>query len=773
MERCDFGSIMTIIRRYISEDKGMNQIDFTYLLFDTFMCSDEAIDFDFDNGQVCRWMTGQAKVSPRIVTYFLDKEHQLELAGNIQRHIIPLMYDSAMAAKELYELVLQDTSISEPKKQELICSYSPADIDTIHIFITRVLCFGMERNFVKRDTRTKKLLAAGNLSPVLTDFVMGNDVPRPCRHFCGCSEEIEVLHSLLEKERKVFLSGIAGIGKSELAKAYALQYKKEYTNILYLTYSGDLKQDITDMDFADDLPQDSDEERFRKHNRFLRSLKEDTLMIVDNFNATSIQDSFLSVILKYRCQILFTTRSRLDGHSCMLLEEISDKTTLLQLAGKFFSDTEEKSDVIEQIIEAVHAHTLAVELASRLLETGILEPEMLLKKLLEENVALDATDKINIIKDGQSSKETYYGHIHTLFSLYQLSETQQDVMRCLCLIPLTGIPARRFAAWLNLPDLNAVNDLIEMGFIQPKTGRTIVLHPMIQEIAVADMQPSVKTCFPLLESLQNICLLHGNDISYYRLVFQTVENIITKTTKDDISGYLLFLEDVFPYMEKYHEENGMQRILRELSSLLEDTSIGTVSDRALLLDYKATLERNIGKAVKLEKEAMSLLSPVTPENAHLVANLYGNLGGLYHQQGNTELAKQAMEQGISLLEQYQLLYMNDSIVQICNYAALLTDTGEASRGLSSLRKCARLVKEYNSDQCLDYAIIQEAMGTAYLVQADIEQATSHLKKAMAIYEIVWESEPEAIDNKYQQIQELYINAGIQIGQQLLSSTKNV
>ena len=64
-----------------------------------------------------------------------------------------------------------------------------------------------------------------------------------------------------------------------------------------------------------------------------------------------------------------------------------------------------------------------------------------------------------------------------------------------------------------------------------------------------------------------------------------------------------------------------------------------MSDRALLLDYKATLERNIGKAVKLEKEAMSLLSPVTPENAHLAANLYGNLGGLYHQQGNTELAK--------------------------------------------------------------------------------------------------------------------------------------
>ena len=148
---------------------------------------------------------------------------------------------------------------------------------------------------------------------------------------------------------------------------------------------------------------------------------------------------------------------------------------------------------------------------------------------------------------------------------------------------------------------------------------------MIQEIAVADMQPSVKTCFPLLESLQNICLLHGNDISYYRLVFQTVENIITKTTKDDISGYLLFLEDVFPYMEKYHEENGMQRILRELSSLLEDTSIGTVSDRALLLDYKATLERNIGKAVKLEKErclCFLLLHLKTPTSSQIYMEIW-------------------------------------------------------------------------------------------------------------------------------------------------------
>lgn len=403
MDRCDFSSVVTIIRRYIIEDKGMNQIDFTYLLFDTFMSSDEAADYDFDNGQVCRWMNGQDKVSPRIVAYYLEHAHQEELAENIRDHIVPLMYDFPMAVEELYELVIQDSSISEQKKQELINGYDFDAFENKISFMTKALCFGMERNFVKRDTKTKQLLSAGNFSPVLLDYVMGNEVPRLCKFFCGRSEELQALHSLFEKDSKIFLYGIAGIGKSELAKAYAREYRKDYTNILYLTYGGDLWQDIMDMDFVDDLSQDTDEERFKKHNRFLRSLKEDTLLIVDNFNAMPAQDSFLPVMLKYRCRILFTTRSVFDGRSTMRLQEISDMKVLVQLVSCFYSETEKYYATVEQMIDAVHRHTFAVELATRLLENGILLPDTLLKKLQEEKAALENNDKINMVKTANLS----------------------------------------------------------------------------------------------------------------------------------------------------------------------------------------------------------------------------------------------------------------------------------------------------------------------------------------------------------------------------------
>ena len=598
---------------------------------------------------------------------------------------------------------------------------------------------------------------------------MDSEVPRPCRYFLGREEELDELHTMLEENSKAFLYGIAGIGKSELAKAYAKQYKKYYTNILYVEYAGDLHQAVTDMDFTDDLPEDGEEERFRKHNRFLRSLKDDTLLIIDNFNVTATQDSFLPVVLKYRCRILFTTRSKFNGHCILQLKEIRDPASLFQLAAAFYSEAEVHQTLVEEIIEIVHRHTFAVELAAKLLENGILPPEHLLEKLREEKASLENEDKIIAIKDGQNSKATYYNHIHTLFSLYSISVKQQEIMRNLCFLPPAGISARIFADWLGLTDLNAINDLVETGFVQATTRHTISLHPMIQEIALSETKPSVTGCHTLLNSLQKICLMHGTEVSYYKKLFQTVGNIMRMIEKDDPTKYLLFLEDIFPYMEKYRYKTGMKEIICEMKQLLKGNGNGANTDRALLLDYQACMETKPEKAIKLEKEALAQIKEITEDNAHLVSNLHANLGGLYRLNGQAALAKEHMEKGIFLLEQYQLLYTNDSIPQINNYAALLTELQEPERAMAALQKLAQIIKEYNSDTCLDYAQVQESMGNICLITANISQAKTHFKKAMKIYENVWADEPELIEEKYQEIQELYPQVGIALARGILAS----
>ena len=756
---------MTYLKNQISESNQMSQPEFLYEIFEDFLDSPENKEFTLDNGLVCRWMTGQAKISPKISSFYAKPSNQEKLAKNIQQNILPLMADYSRTLQDIYTLFIQDSSISEAKKAELAPLYKPADLRLL--FLAKLISFGMERPFIKRDTKNQKLIAGGSLSPMVLDYIMDSEVPRPCRHFVGREDETTELHSLLEDNSKAFLYGIAGIGKSELAKSYAKYYKKHYTNILYFEYAGDLHQSVTDMDFADDLPEDTEEERFRKHNRFLRSLKDDTLIIIDNFNATATQDSFLSVMLKYRCRILFTTRSKFDSYCTLHLKEIKESSSLFQLVSSFYSEAEEHRAIVEKIIETVHYHTFAVELAAKLLENGILTPEQLLIKLQEEKASLHNEDKIKVMKDGQSKKATYYNHIHTLFSLYSLSRKQRDIMCNMCFLPSSGISARIFSKWLELSTLNDVNDLIETGFVQSSLRHTISLHPMIQEIAVSETAPSVTNCHTLLDSLQKICLMHGIEVSYYKKLFQTVENIMLFIEKDDIPQYLLFLEDVFPYMEKYHYQKGMKKIIQELQHFIKANTYGTASDRALLLDYQATLEPKTEKAIKLEKEALAQIKETTKENAHLVSNLHSNLGGLYRINGQLDLAKKHMKMGISLLEQYQLLYTNDSIPQITNYAVLLTEMQEPALALSALRKLAQIIKEYNSNHCLDYAQVQESLGSICLITANISQAKTHFKKALKIYEDIWADEPELIEKKYKEIQELYPQAGIALAKSIL------
>lgn len=132
------------------------------------------------------------------------------------------------------------------------------------------------------------------------------------------------------------------------------------------------------------------------------------------------------------------------------------------------------------------------------------------------------------------------------------------------------------------------------------------------------------------------------------------------------------------------------------------------------------------------------------------------------------MQKNTWKKGIFLLEQYQLLYTNDSIPQINNYAALLTEMQEPEWAMSALQKLAQIIKDYNSDHCLDYAQVQESMGNICLITANISQAKTHFKKAMKIYEDVLADEPDLIEEKYQEIRELCPQVGIALAKNILA-----
>ena len=155
MERLDFSAVMGVLRKHVHEDLCLSQTELVDILFDSFISSQEAADFVFDPGQVCRWIKGQKK-----------------LRQTVEKELMPMMADSAIAAQELYDLMQQDQEISDRMREQLS---HPEEAD----FLTEILLFAMKRNFVKRDA--KVLPPSTGLSPVIQDLVYDAGIPRPCR----------------------------------------------------------------------------------------------------------------------------------------------------------------------------------------------------------------------------------------------------------------------------------------------------------------------------------------------------------------------------------------------------------------------------------------------------------------------------------------------------------------------------------------------------------------------------------------------------------------
>lgn len=170
MERLDFSAVMGVLRKHVNEDLCPSQTELVDILFDSFISSPEAADFVFDPGQVCRWIKGQTRLSPQISSFYLKPANQKKLHKTIERDILPMMADSAMALQELYDLLQQDQEISD-RMRELLSHPEEAD------FLTEILLFAMKRNFVKRDT--KALPPPTGLSPVIQDLVYDAGLPRP------------------------------------------------------------------------------------------------------------------------------------------------------------------------------------------------------------------------------------------------------------------------------------------------------------------------------------------------------------------------------------------------------------------------------------------------------------------------------------------------------------------------------------------------------------------------------------------------------------------
>lgn len=727
MRRVDFSTVINIIIDNCREnmhtakdrERAFTQTDLITGIFSEYY--DSCDDKIFDSSSISRWIKGNRPIPADLINFYRDNGYE-SIGNNFKDNCADVVYDFSNLYNELKTLVTNDYSLSEEKKADILIDIDITDESEVCRFIGNVIFAAIDRPFMPAD---KSMLPTSAIT--VSEYVFGAEVPAPCRYFCGRDTELDELHTAFQEHSKVFISGFAGIGKSEFVKAYAKKYKKEYKNVLYFNYPGSLKEMITDMDFVGDNATDDEHTRFTKHIRFLKSLRSDSLIIIDNFNTAN--DSFLSTLINYGCKMLFTTRSNIDCGYIFSLDVIGNSDELYQLMSKYYSYADENKAIINELIETVHHHTLSVEMIAKLLEKGLHTPEEILEHLKQNSADPDSTDKIKISKDGINAKETYYNHIRSLFSLYLLDEGYQNIMRNM--IFFDEIRIRYFAKILELTDTNGINELSELGFIENIHADIIMLHPMIRDIVMLDLKPTFKNCDTLITNLKTKLQIIGIELSDSATIISAVRNVMKYIGNTESNSYLSFLKAVYIFLDNYHEYSLMESIISETEKLLSDKTLGTVNDRALLLNNKAMLPMNrnekLAKSISMMNKALSVCAEKS--NPVLFANINMNLGLLYIENSETERGLEFMDKAylfIKLTRAY-----NDDLITIArNYAATLSENSRVTKAIEVLKEC-----EFATESCCsnNHAALLYDLGAAYILSGNYPLAVKKYSLAFAEY----------------------------------------
>ncbi len=705
---------------------------------------------DFEkNVTYSRWCTGERPI-PKEILSFYDNNGFNDIMNNVREDVIPNLINVPATRELLLELVTDSIDVIGTEKADEFSQITD-DAELITALI---------RYAILNDHASKHNL----ISPSLSDNLLSNKLPSVNRHFIGRKEELKAIGKALQEHNLVFVIGTAGMGKSELAKTYAKKNEKKYTNVIHIFYDGDLKKCIAHMEFDDDTADMNDDMLFDKHMRILKKLHSDSLIIIDNFNVLPKEDTFFKEFIKLNCKILITSRCNISQYEMVKVSEMDTDTELVELFYKHCSSAKDSEDVVKEIIQTVGCHTLTVCLAALSLTASGMEPEELLAELKTCGLNIASGEDVELYKDNDFTDGLMIEHLRKLLQLGKLSDQQLDILRNLSLLPVSGVLKYHFKNWMNLEKLADVNHLIKYGFINEDTdNKKISLHPLLQDVIAIETLPTVTTCQTLLKSLHLICLAHGLELRKPEHIISSLISVSERIVVDDGAFFLLFLQDMFPYLDKYLVLHYLPNVTERISYVMDEFRIDSPCDKALLLDYKAEcflLKKDYGNAVKKREKAIGILEKLHTRNAdirtaNLLSNLYNNLSNTYLLMKRGTDAAKTLRTAFDIRMEYAhlgLTQTHDSLQQMMNLINMLLLAKDVDNAKIVLVQYEALVLEHLSDTSLDYGICKLSRGIIDMMEGKPTPAEMNLLAAENII-----GNAVGTDNDYMKTTYKYLN----------------
>ena len=313
----------------------------------------------------------------------------------------------------------------------------------------------------------------------------------PKNVFCGREEELAKIKEIFDSgERILFLQGIGGIGKTQIAKQYAKRNKSQYDTIIYATYNNTIVELVSSQvsfkiepffprQVLSDGTQENDISFFKRKLNLIREItNERTLIIIDNFDV--MDDEHFSDLLDANYKLLITTRC--DYSRLYPTIKIEPLDSIEQLKRVFLENyqgymVDEDDEHLEELINLVNRHTYTIELIAQHMENSGQTVEEMIDTLKHEGIV-----SLNEEVRSSTDKSTVaYENLLKMFKVFNLSDDEKGVLKILSLMPLSGVDVKDLRNWLGPQALKHVKSLENRSWIVSSSSG-IALHPIIRDV---------------------------------------------------------------------------------------------------------------------------------------------------------------------------------------------------------------------------------------------------------------------------------------------------
>lgn len=589
--------------------------------------------------------------------------------------------------------------------------------------------------------------------------------------FVGREKELADMGQQLAKGNKpIVLSGLGGMGKTELAAKFGRDYQggRVYFTHFQTSFEGTLRNMFSGVHPQPSQPPKEDEQ-LSTVVQLLEKCTEQDLLIIDNADAHSgsladlMKDQMYQKLLGMKLRLMITTR--FDWNRVLPVDPLP-RENLYQIFRTHGADLTEGQ--MDDLIQAVNGHTMTIDLMARTLNGKgwrRVTAEDLLRAIRENTLPSAKYRKIATDYNQSQEQAQIYQHLSVVFDVSGIPETHRNVLRCATLLPQDGMDGELFGYSLSENQQEALDELLDHGWLSMEND-LLRIHPIIRLVCREELKPSDESCGEFLYAVAKHLNPHKNDPACIRQSAELYSHA-SDILKDIDGDWALFAGLNYFYSGDLAKAlNYYNRIIEraETEVLSLETVLAAYNNAGSAYDkfgkYKEAIDHhlvalaviekmypndsskkmaywnNIGaslsnlgddeNALKYKMDALEALKKEKPGCVEMAICL-DNIGSTYGNIGKTDTALHFHLQALEILEKEETIEL---AITLDNIGGIYDKKKEYPTALKFKLRALRIFKRFYSGKNIDLALAYGNVYYTYAAQGDFVSALNYIEKAI-------------------------------------------